>query len=247
MNSIAYNFSDFTWDSYRELLRLAKKEYSFENYSTWHSNEKFVIWRHDVDFSMHSALNLARIENCEGVKTTYFLLLHSEFYNLLEKEISDLVFNIIDLGHNIGLHFDSSFYNITDINEFEEKLVLERKILESIYGVDVHAFSFHNPSSYDLSLKNEQYGGMYNTYSHVFQNEISYCSDSNGYWRHKRLYDFLINKHSCMQVLTHPEWWQEYVMSPNEKVKKCIEGRSVNTYKFYLKTLEKHNRENIDW
>ena len=32
---------------------------------------------------------------------------------------------------------------------------------------------------------------MINTYAKYFKENVEYCSDSNGYWRYKRLEDFL--------------------------------------------------------
>ena len=53
--------------------------------------------------------SLAKIENELGVKATYFLKLHSEFYNLFEKSIFEKVLKIIEFGHNIGLHFEHHY------------------------------------------------------------------------------------------------------------------------------------------
>ena len=47
---------------------------------------------------------------------------------------------------------------------------------------------------------------MINAYAKYFKDNVEYCSDSNGYWRHQRLENFLNNKHDKIQVLTHPVW-----------------------------------------
>ena len=83
-----YNFSDFTEKHYITLIKLAKKKYLFEPFTT-KTEEPHVLWRHDVDSSVHRALKLAKIEKKLGVKSTYFLRLHSEWYNLFEKEVYD--------------------------------------------------------------------------------------------------------------------------------------------------------------
>ena len=99
-----YNFSDFTEKHYVTLIKLAKKKYLFEPFTT-KTDEPHVLWRHDIDSSVHRALKLAKIEKKLGVKSTYFLRLHSEWYNLFEKEVYDKINDIIKLGHYIGLHF----------------------------------------------------------------------------------------------------------------------------------------------
>src|SRR5947208_126656 len=99
------NFSDFTETSYKNLLKIAQSEYRFSRYIN-RLEGKHVLWRHDIDFSMHRALRLAQLEKEAGVISTYFLYPHSLFYNFLSRSVIDLVLKIIELGHDIGLHFD---------------------------------------------------------------------------------------------------------------------------------------------
>jgi hypothetical protein len=80
----------------------------------------------------------------------------------------------------------------------------------------------------------------------VFQSEIGYCSDSNGYWRFDRLYDVIKSKkYKKLQVLTHPEWWQEEVRSPKERVLNILEQRKAFTNTFYDNLMIEMGRENI--
>lgn len=247
-NQDKFFFSDFTLAEYEKLILLAKEHYNFSDYSSFNKDSNEILWRHDVDFSMHAALKLAEIENRANVKATYFLLLHSEFYNLLEKEISVIVKKIIQLGHDIGLHFDTCFYDINNVAQLENKLAFERDILTSLFDVPIKAFSFHNPFDFALSCQAPSYAGMINTYAKVFQSEVGYCSDSNGYWRHKRLKDFLKSPtDKSLQILTHPEWWKKDVHSPFEKVKMCVNGRAEKNLRTYINILEENGRENIDW
>ena len=70
-----YHFEDFTEKNYRKLIKLAKKNYVFKFFNS--SNKPpYVLWRHDVDCSVHRALCLAKIEKELGVKSTYFFHLH---------------------------------------------------------------------------------------------------------------------------------------------------------------------------
>ncbi len=85
-NKDKFNFSDFTYSHYRELLKLSKKKYVNKFYTNFDENENYVIWRHDIDISIDAALKTAKIEFEEGIKTTYFIHPHNEFYNLLERE-----------------------------------------------------------------------------------------------------------------------------------------------------------------
>jgi|694.fasta_scaffold126433_2 hypothetical protein len=249
-NSIQYNFSDFTHSHYKQLLLEAKKEYEFIEFNSSEINKdkKTILCRHDVDLSIHEALNLAQIENEINVKATYFLLPHSEFYNLFEKSIADKVNKIISLGHNIGLHFDPIFYNVKTKDELEYWLNFEKEFIQKIFKVQVDAFSFHNPTEEILTFDDLSYAGMLNTYSNEIKTNVSYCSDSNGYWRFKRMYDVIsIDKPNKLQILTHPEWWTAEIMSPKQKIWRCIEKRAEKNKFFYENTLSKFGRNVIDW
>lgn len=248
-NSTKYNFKDFTLNHYIEILSLLKTSHEFISFDAIiNSSKNFVLNRHDVDFSVENALKIAQIENKFDVKSTYFIMLHSEFYSFLEKKNLVLIKEINRLGHDIGLHFDSQFYNIKDKQDLENKIIFEKDILEFYLDTNIKSFSFHNPSNFDLKFTDFKYGGLVNTYADFIQNKTEYCSDSNGYWRFDRMLDFIENnKHKSFQLLTHPVWWSNKVKSPKEKIDSNIDDRSKNNKQFYSEGLKLFNRENIDW
>jgi len=241
-----YHFNDFTSENYGKLIRLAKKNYVFRNFHNFNENEKFVIWRHDIDISLHRSLALAKIEAEEKVQATYFVLLHSEFYNLLEKENTDLLIDIRNLGHEIGLHFDAHYYNIQNESDLEFYLRFEKEFLEKLFQIEVKSFSFHITNAFTMSCQKEKYADMLNVYASYFQDEVGYCSDSNGYWRFRRLEDVLSQAQDTrLQVLTHPSLWQDVAMSPRQRVLRCVEGRAKKTMQWHHQTLQKYGREDI--
>lgn len=242
-----YYFEDFTEENYRSLLKIAKKYYNFIFYDDYKLEGQNVLWRHDIDFSAHRALRLAQIEAEEGVSSTFFILLHSEYYNLLEKEISQVIFEIINLGHKIGLHFDPTYYQIIsdDNKDYGLHLDFERNFLNKVFKIDIKAFSYHNPIK-DFMISSNEVAGMINCYSKYFTDHYSYCSDSNGFWRFKRLEDFIEdNKNNRVQVLTHPEWWVPEVMSPRDRISRCIDGRAIAQHTKYDIILNELGRENV--
>jgi len=244
-----YTYTDFTEDNYRKLLLTAKENYFFATYNDSITTKKHVIWRHDIDFSPHRAYRLAQIEKDVGVKSTYCILLHCEFYNALERTCTEIFKKIIDLGHDIGLHFDPSFYNLKygENNTLDNFLHFERGILENVLHTQIHMFSFHNPEVGDwLNFTDETAGGLINAYSSKFRQKYGYCSDSNGYWRFRRLGDVLTaHKEGKLHVLTHPEWWVPEEMSPRDRISRCIDGRSSFQHSFYDDLLESLSRKNI--
>ena len=247
-NSEKYHFSDFTLSHYKLILNKLKENHIFSSYDDFDVKSRFVLKRHDVDFCLNNALKMAKIEFSLGVKSTYFLMLHCEFYNLLEFKNIEIIKEIKKLGHDIGLHFDSEFYNIIDENLLDEKISFERLILENFTCSKIKSFSFHNPSEFILTCDKDQYGGLINTYSKFFKLNLGYCSDSNGHWRFDRMIDYIENnKKKSLQILTHPVWWTNKIFSPKEKIDLNIENRAIMNKKMYEEILRKHNRRNINW
>jgi len=245
-----YNFEDFTETHFRELVRLAKKKYPFVTYEELvkAKPERFILWRHDIDFSVHRALALAKIENSEGAAATYFLRLSSDFYNVFEVQVKKKLLEIRRLGFRFGLHFDTESYPIDSENDLTESLAHEKKVLEELLDTEITVFSFHNPTPEILKNNKFQYAGMINTYAGYFREDVGYCSDSNGYWRNQRLRDVLEKaEDNRLQVLTHPVWWQETVMSPKERIWRGIDGRAERGKALYRARMERFGREIIDW
>ncbi len=251
---INYFFEDFTEDSYKKLLLLGRKHYNFINYLNIENSGKNILLRHDIDYSVHRAYRISQIEKEVGVKSTFFLHLHSTFYNCFEEEIVKLIQKIIASGHEIGLHFDPEFYfkiypkmnqEIINLNEFIE---LEKNSLEQLFQTSLNSISFHNPTSELLCKFNEEQkiNGLINSYSKNVMKNFSYCSDSNGYWRFRRLKDVLTEAtNQNLQILTHPEWWTPEILSPRDRITRCIEGRAKKEHMYYDQLLKECNRENI--
>ena len=238
------DFENFTYTRYYQLLKIALRKYSFCSFKDFIEGEKFILWRHDMDLSVYSGLQLAKIENELGVKSTYFVHLHNNFYHFWEKENVNIIKEIIDLGHHLGLHFDANFYG--NMKNIEILLANEKRILEQAFNVPVEVFSFHNPDSMILKLDDYKYADMINTYSKFFRDKVDYISDSNGYWRYKKLEDVLLSSDSKpLQVLTHPGWWSEKPMSPRDKITYHIEQRAKKQHEFYDAVLLKMGRKNV--
>jgi hypothetical protein len=242
-----HDFRDFTEAHYRSLLRAAATRFRFERFGTL-TSKPHLLWRHDVDLSVHRACRMAEMEREEGVRSTFFLLLHSEFYNILEREVASRVRRIAALGHHIGLHFDPSFYGTrVRRDQLTSRLAFEKRIIEDIVDAPVRVFSLHDPTSAALrTLAADMLSGMINAYGPAIRNGYRYCSDSNGYWRHQHLADVLADP-GChkLHVLTHPEWWTPRPMSPWRRMKRCVEGRAAFMLQNYDAELKRDGRLNL--
>jgi hypothetical protein len=184
------------------------------------------------------------------LRATYFVHIHSAFYNAFEKEITGLIRRISERGHDIGLHFDPDYYGLRcgDMAALEGCIQKDKLALESILEVKVSALSFHNPDvggSWNR-LEADCLCGMVNAYAPAIQGKFAYCSDSNGYWRYRPLGDVLGDEAvERLHVLTHPGWWTPEPMPPRARVERCITGRAEKTGGGYDGFLDANNRENI--
>jgi RimJ/RimL family protein N-acetyltransferase len=242
--------ADFTEDAFTALLRsLIDGGYRFAGYGE-QSQDRHVIWRHDVDVSMHRAARLAGIEAGLGVKATYFLNPRSPFYNLLEPEIAARTAAIVAAGHDIGLHFDAGAFGVSRWSraQLEETVAAERKLLETIVGREIRCVSWHNPDLSNLlaDFQDETVAGLYNAYSQRLRETYAYCSDSNGYWRFKPMAEVIAEAPDRLHLLTHPEWWTPRAMSPSQRIDRAILGRARGVRQFYDGTLAAAGRKQPD-
>jgi len=226
-----YRVEDFTIEKYRKFLNDAKKRYVFSSFESLPVNQPHILLRHDLDLSISAGHKIAIIENELGISATYFVLLHSPFYNLLEAKNFILVKEILKLGHNLGFHFDSHFYNISNEDELNEKISFEKDLLNNLFNVDIQVFSFHLTNKFTIQSRNYYYGDLINAYSDIFQTQYEYCSDSYGVWRHKRLFDLISEtKSKKLQILTHPEWWIHDAILPEARIKNIIDQKVLELY-----------------
>jgi len=256
-------YIDFTTANYKRLLDIAKERFAFIKYPEAKDidpNLCYVLWRHDIDVSPQRAHRLAQIEYNKGVVSTYFVWLHSPMYHFFDREIVKVLKSILDMGHDIGLHFDSGYYGFLNAQELVEKIQFEKSILEKALGRSVIVFSYHDPGTelpdygkYDMGQLISMYphyfedsiGGLINTYSNYLWKNFTYCSDSNGYWRYDSLESQLNKKQNkYLQVLTHPEWWQESPMSPRQRIFRSVYGRAKVAMNNYDATLALYGRQN---
>ena len=243
-----YRFSDFTLNNYEKILQLALKNYKFQLFEKFKKNTaKTILLRHDVEFSVPIALKMAEIEASLGILSTYFIQIHSDFYNALEKNNFSAFKRIQSLGHQIGLHFDTHFWEINSLDMLKHYMEIDKKTFKAYFNIVPKVFSFHNTNSFILTLDDEKYAGMLNVYSKSFKNEFGYCSDSTGYWRYEILEQRILEaKDEVLQVLIHDGMWQEVPLPPRRRVYKVIDEQAEFLKQSYDETLKKFGAVNVD-
>jgi peptidoglycan/xylan/chitin deacetylase (PgdA/CDA1 family) len=248
-NREKYKFDYFTIENYRnQLLYALENGFEFISFTDeFNKKRKEIIWRHDVEFSLDIALEMAKIENELGISTTYFFQVHSEFYNILERYSSDILLEIKTLGHHIGLHFDSHYYNIQSEDQLNQYITQDKEYFEKVFNIKLEVFSFHNTTPFTLNCRNKTYGGLLNVYSDYYRNRYKYCADSTGYWRFEVLDDVLNDKKvTHLQVLVHDAMWSNEVLSPRQRVRKSIQENADRVKDQYDRILIQFGAKNID-
>ncbi len=228
---------EFTYSAYTNMIKeLKRNNYQFCNYHNESGVEKSVILRHDIDFSLDKALEIAKLENKLQVKSTFFISISTNFYNVFSKLSYEIISQIIELGHDIGLHFDESRYEINTTYELELFIESECKILKSAIRNSVNSVSMHRPSRWILDSKIE-FQNCVNSYSNKYFSEYKYVSDSRMNWREDVLDIIKNNNYNKIHILTHPFWYSEGIEDMNYKIMNFL---NTNTEK-----ISTQIRENI--
>lgn len=196
----------FSKHGYAEIITYARsKGYRIIKYSDIDAaaGDKCILYRHDVDLSLDRALEIADLEAQMGVKSTYFVLLATDHYNVGSIPSRKALKRLIDLGHDVGLHWDSRTYP-ENTEEAGLQFKAERDYLSTITGQPVRFASQHFPA-HTPPLDLTQYVEM-DSGSPVIRKRFKYVSDSSMAWREHTPLD-LINQGVDFQFLSHPIWW----------------------------------------
>jgi hypothetical protein len=170
---------------YRELLDAARAGgYDWASFDR-HPRAGDLFLRHDVDFSLEAALEMARLEHELGVRATYFLMTESGFYNLDSHVGHYAQRQLRQWGHAVGLH---AVYPRAELDRRFDKVI-----------------AWHNP---DPEFMSQPIGGAVNVMEEPYFTPGHYRSDSNRHWREGCPHDELTaGSFEWLQLLVHPEIW----------------------------------------
>lgn len=217
---------DFSYIAYLKLIKTIKDVIPLVDFShIKDTDEKFFILRHDVEFSVEKAYELARIEHdILNITSSYFFQLRNYTYNPLAENNANLIKKIAAMGHKIGLHvhgYGDHGYpnNASSMNEISTFIKNEVNLLQNGLGIPVDRFSFHRPSHHVLQL-NIHIDRLINTYDkkffHFCENDnmpeslnVYYFSDSEHKWKYGDPLSILEKPIKKIQLLTHPYSWSK--------------------------------------
>ena len=214
---------NYSYDHYRETLNsYISNGYTINTVDDYFNknikSKKSLILRHDIDYSVKDALTMAEVEYSMGIKSSYYVMLHSGFYDiLLDSNLDDLL-RIKKLGHTIGLHYQRG----ADFNKFYKDI----SILTAILKQKIESYAWHSPQL------PENFGFAFNSaYDKNLLKEFKYISDSCNRWREGCFCNWL-NKEDKLYVLTHALWWGNAGENWEEKLNDCIRDCKKDFDKF---------------
>ena len=210
----------FSYSEFKNIINLVKVCLPVIDFAeVTKDTESFCVVRHDIEFSMDRALQMAKIEAEElGIVSTYTVQLRNNTYNALSQKNIGVVQEIKNLGHSIGLHQSPPKMGDEKLIEY---ILKDIETLEHYYGFEVDRYAFHRCGSNPGILeKYVEVPNKINCYAkeffHYFQGSspeklrVYYVGDSNHKWKYGYPLELDFNKVKKMQLLMHPYSWTEH-------------------------------------
>lgn len=205
----------FSKEGYLAFIKqIIKRGYTFSKYCQPYS-DLTILLRHDIDFSIDRAFEIAKMEADIGISSTFFFLIRQPVYNPFCSSNADKIFKIADMGHDISIHFDPTLYD-NPIDGLKKEIDL----WYSLFKQEVRIISIHKPSESWLYNDDKLIElGIETTYDKRYMDEFKYFADSNCHWKYGNPIDskYFIEGRG-MQILIHPIWWMTKSSSPIEKI-----------------------------
>ncbi len=217
---------EFSLVHYREILVFVAEHYEslpFSQPERPRGPRPRIFLRHDLDHSLALAVQMARIEAEAGVRATYFVQLHADSYCATSLGQVARVRQLVDLGHEVGLHYDTGYYG-RYAKDVRRAFQLDLEVLGDIAGAPVVSVSRHNPVD-SASLGELSDLARFDAYSSAFTKDIKYISDSVMSWREGCVCGYLPKKMD-LQVLTHPVWWCAEGATMCDKIASCARAEA---------------------
>ena len=209
----------FTIEGYTELLKYFKKTHNYTTFSEYDqtTKESTILLRHDIDYSLKYAYEFAKIEKSLGIKSTYFLLFSTPFYNILDEENIKLAKKITQLGHEVGLHYDVNVISKGNNKDPHSLFNAKINLLSNLIEKPITAIAMHNPSISGEDIFHET--NYVNVYDKKFIKDIDYFSDSCCAWRNNFIEHIEQNNFpKKLQLLIHPILWSEIELDRYSKL-----------------------------
>jgi hypothetical protein len=205
----AMQLPPFSRTGYRRLIEgFLGAGYRPATFDSVQRERRDVILRHDVDVSLEAAVTIAEIEREMDVQATYFVMISNSFYNIHSYEGRRSLARLRELGHRVGLHFDTTHYGNADGgSDFANAIHHEFRVLAAVVQDPIDIISFHNPVP-ELVNHEHSNGLPPHTYEPRLFRDLTYIADSGGEWRFGTPFERRgFREGTAIHLLTHPIWW----------------------------------------
>lgn len=206
----------FKFNHYHVFLTKAiAKKYGFRTFTNYTGIEKrTIILRHDIDFRPDKALEIAQIEAELDIIATYFVRVHAKEYNPFEYKTYNILMQLLEWGHEIGLHTEALDMVQTFGGTIHDRFMAEMIALETILDRDIEVAVPHGDFGGTIAEQRlnffkdyrKQVPINYHPFEDRFFKDMKFISDTFGIWREKCPCQFL-GKVDKMQISTHPIYW----------------------------------------
>lgn len=214
---------DFSLEHYDEILHAIEKRAGSV------TERKDIILAHDIDISPKYALELARLEYYHGIKATYYVLLHSDWYNALAPQNMALIQEIKALGHEVAFHYDGRYdFDLESVHRAFCSMTKTDSIEVSQHLVGITPNVSIPHSLHDRSA--------------IMKEGYQYIADSGGWWRNGCICQHVDKR---MMFLCHPAWWVLGNVDMFSKARADLESSLNRTQSFWEHMINEHRKQKV--
>jgi hypothetical protein len=227
--------SNFSFNEYTAIVNRIQYSIPIKSFDSVykHSNSSYCVIRHDVEFSIERALELAYIEKSLDISSTYVFQICNNNYNPFSHKNRDLIHEIYNLGHDIGVHVHLGNFDDKEMS-IQNYIIKQSQLLSIALDLPINKFSIHRPRQEHIqdvvripgliNMNDTMFFTYTNSFS-VYDLPVLYLADSNHAWKYGHPLEIDFNRISKMQLNCHPFSWTEKGLDNREN--------------FYILTKEK--------
>ena len=194
--------SEFSYKNLNDLFKIISRYRTSGIKNFYLKRENCIVMRHDIDISLKKAVEFAKIESKYDINATYFIMTTSPMYNIHFSENRDRIKYLLDMGFEVGLHFDPSIYCFGDLEKY---LSLEVADLSSVANISLESYAVHNPSLLVKKFHSLKYTDAWD--ETLF--EDSFATDSRMEFPDNIINFLEMSKINPVQLGLHPEHYSE--------------------------------------
>jgi len=218
------NQNKFSIQYYKSIiLKALSKNYVVPTLNEYYKNKaqytdkKVMLLRHDLDDKPQRLKFMLECEKECGVRSTTYLLVHTNYYNLFSPAVFSILKDIEEDGFEIGLH--TNFVETSKIFGLDANYVLDSEIeilrkYFNVYGVACHrnidymynSLPYLQENFKEIALRNNL---LYEAYDQNIFGGFEFVNEGfNPHlgWRNETPEE-VIEAGKSLYISTHPHWW----------------------------------------